>query len=66
MLVLTRKLGEKIVIDHNITVTVVAIDGGKVRLGISAPPEISINREEIHRRIAEFAEPAMPRELVGV
>ena len=65
MLVLTRKVGEKIVIDHNITVTITAIDGCKVRIGISAPPEVTINREEIHRRLAEFAEPA-GCELVGV
>lgn len=56
MLVLTRKIGEKIVIDHSITVTITAIDGNKVRIGVTAPPDVSINREEVQRRIAEFAE----------
>lgn len=64
MLVLTRKVGEKIVIDHNITVTITSIDGNKVRIGVTAPPDVSINREEVHRRISEFAEPR--RELANV
>ncbi|MCS6852799.1 MAG: carbon storage regulator CsrA [Gemmataceae bacterium] len=54
MLVLSRKLGESIVIDNQITVTVVAVDGNKVRLGIMAPPEVRIDREEVHRRLSEF------------
>jgi carbon storage regulator len=56
MLVLTRKVGEKIVIDGCITVTVVAADGNKIRLGITAPPEVRIDREEVHRQRMEFAE----------
>ena len=56
MLVLSRKVGEKIVIDGCITVTVVAVDGNKVRLGITAPPKVRIDREEIHRQRMEFAE----------
>jgi carbon storage regulator len=56
MLVLTRKVGEKVIIDGCITVTVVAVDGNKVRIGITAPPEVRIDREEIHRQRMEFAE----------
>jgi carbon storage regulator len=56
MLVLSRKVGEQIVIDNCITVTIVAIEGNKIRLGISAPPQIPIDREEVHRRRMEFAE----------
>ena len=56
MLVLTRKVGEKIVIDGSITVTIVAIDGNKVRLGITAPPEVRVDREEIHRAREEFVD----------
>lgn len=57
MLVLTRKVGEEIIIGGSITVTVTSIDANKVRIGISAPPDVRIDREEIHRRIREFAEP---------
>jgi carbon storage regulator len=56
MLVLSRKVGEQIVIDGCITVTVVAVDGNKIRLGITAPPEVRIDREEVHRHRMEFAE----------
>jgi carbon storage regulator len=47
MLVLSRKLGEKIVIGDNIVVTVVKIDRNQIRIGIEAPGEISVYREEI-------------------
>jgi carbon storage regulator len=47
MLVLTRRLGEEIVIDGNICITVVAIKGGHVRLGITAPKSVSIQRSEL-------------------
>jgi carbon storage regulator len=47
MLVLTRKPGEVIVIGDNIRLTVVAIGGARVRLGITAPPEIPIHRFEL-------------------
>jgi carbon storage regulator len=50
MLVLTRRIGEQIVIDDEITVTVVAIRGDKVRLGISAPPSVLVDRSEVHER----------------
>jgi carbon storage regulator len=47
MLVLSRKLGEKIYIGENIVITVVDIDRGKIRLGIEAPRDISIYRQEL-------------------
>ena len=50
MLVLTRKLNEKIIINGNIIVTVVRIDKDRIRLGIEAPERISIYREEIAGR----------------
>lgn len=50
MLVLTRREGETLVIDGDIRVTVVALQGGKVRLGIEAPPWTSVDRLEIHER----------------
>ena len=53
MLVLTRKKGEKIIIDDNIEITVVEIEGNKVKVGIDAPKSIEIHREEVYRRIEE-------------
>jgi carbon storage regulator len=59
MLVLTRNVGETIVIDGTIRVTVVAVKGNKVRLGVEAPEYVRVDRQEIHERRAEFdAEPA--------
>ena len=51
MLVLSRKKNESIVINNNITVTVVEIRGDKVRLGIQAPKEIPVHRREIYDAI---------------
>jgi carbon storage regulator len=66
MLVLTRKIGESIIIGGGIKVTVTSIDGNKVRLGIEAPPEVRIDREEVARRLREFAAPAEEPVAVGV
>lgn len=52
MLVLTRKEGEKVRIGDDIVVTVVDIDRNRIRLGIEAPRDISVNREEVTARIA--------------
>ena len=51
MLVLSRKVGEQIIIDGNIVVEVMEIRGGQVRLGILAPREIPIHREEVQDEI---------------
>jgi carbon storage regulator len=51
MLVLTRKVGEKIRIGSDVVVTLVRIQGEKVRIGIEAPIEVVIHREEVHRRL---------------
>ena len=48
MLVLSRKLDESVIIDGNIKITVVKIQGDKVRLGFEAPEAIRIDREEVH------------------
>jgi carbon storage regulator len=50
MLVLTRRVGEQIIIDGNIRVTVVAAGPHKVRLGIEAPPSVTVDRMEVHAR----------------
>lgn len=54
MLVLTRKLGERVQIGENIWVQVVKIDGNQIRLGIDAPKDVVINREEVKVSIARF------------
>jgi carbon storage regulator len=51
MLVLTRRLGESITINDNIKIIVVEIDGNQVKLGIEAPREIEIYREELYEKI---------------
>jgi carbon storage regulator len=53
MLVLTRKVGEAIVVGSTIRVSVVEIKHGQVRLGIEAPPNVPIHRDEIYARIVE-------------
>jgi carbon storage regulator len=52
MLVLTRKLGEVIKIGDRIKVVVVSVEGGSVKLGIEAPDEIPVHREEVYEKIA--------------
>ena len=51
MLVFSRKPGESVVVGNGITVTVVAVEGGRVRLGFNAPREVPIHRTEVHQRI---------------
>lgn len=51
MLVLTRRVGESIVIGKDVTITLMGMNGGQARIGVSAPKEVSVNREEIQERI---------------
>ena len=51
MLILTRKVGERLVIGGNVTVTVLGLKGNQVRIGVEAPIEVPVHREEIYERI---------------
>lgn len=53
MLVLTRKIGEKIQIGDDISITIMEIKGKQVRLGVEAPAAVKVHREEIYQRIKE-------------
>jgi carbon storage regulator len=68
MLVLSRKLGERIVVGGHVVITVAAISGARVRLGITAPPQVPIRRAELDagdalpRQALPEAEPRPPRD----
>ncbi len=61
MLVLSRRPGEEIVIDGTIRVTVVEIRGNQVRLGITAPPSVPVDRQEVHDRRSAAVRPRPSR-----
>jgi carbon storage regulator len=51
MLILTRRIGETVVIGDDVNVTVLGVKGNQVRLGVNAPRDVSVHREEIYQRI---------------
>jgi len=55
MLILTRRVGETLMIGDNVTVTVLRVKGNQVRLGVNAPKDVSVFREEIFERIQNEA-----------
>lgn len=57
MLILTRRVGETLNIGEDVTVTVLGVKGNQVRIGIDAPPNVAVHREEIYRRIHGSGEP---------
>ena len=75
MLILTRRVGESVVIGEDVTVTVLGVKGNQVRIGINAPKNVAVHREEIFERIksgrgadgaANSDEPAATRETLPV
>lgn len=56
MLILTRRIGEAIVVGEDVKLTVLGMSGSQARLGIEAPREVSVHREEIYQRIKEEEE----------
>ena len=53
MLILTRKIGESLMVGDDVTVTVLEVNGGQVRIGIKAPRDIAVHREEVFDRIQD-------------
>jgi len=53
MLILTRRVGETLIIGDNVSVTVLGVRGNQVRLGVDAPKDVAVHREEIYQKIQD-------------
>jgi carbon storage regulator len=58
MLILTRRVGETLMVGDDVTVTIVGVKANQVRIGISAPKNVAVHREEIYKRIQRERHPA--------
>jgi carbon storage regulator len=57
MLILTRRVGETLMVGDNVTVTIFAVKGNQVRIGIHAPKDVTVHREEVYERIRSEQHP---------
>jgi len=60
MLILTRRVGETLKIGDNVDITILSIKGNQVRIGINAPKDVPVHREEIYSRIKDEKQPDFP------
>jgi len=65
MLILTRRVGETLMVGDEVTVTVLGVKGNQVRIGVNAPKEVAVHREEIYQRIKQEQEGAANAEDVA-
>ena len=68
MLILTRRVGETVMIGNEVTVTVLGVKGNQVRIGVNAPKDVAVHREEIYDRIKreEDGDPSAPPALTKI
>jgi len=60
MLILTRRVGETLMVGDDVTVTVLGVKGNQVRIGVNAPKDVSVHREEIYQRIQKEKSETQP------
>ena len=60
MLILTRRIGETLMVGDDVTVTVLGVKGNQVRIGLNAPKDVSVHREEIYQRIQQEKQGGAP------
>lgn len=65
MLILTRRVGETVMIGDEVTITVLAVKGNQVRVGINAPKSVTVHREEIYERIKREQNEGQPRPVAA-
>ncbi|MFB9885784.1 carbon storage regulator CsrA [Balneatrix alpica] len=62
MLILTRRVGETLMVGDDVTVTVLGVKGNQVRIGVNAPKDVSVHREEIYQRIQKEKQEQHPNQ----